>query len=78
MTAATMTTAITIVGLLQRLPPLRWPEESQLGSRRNALVAATALAEARRQHREVEEFLELHAQSRLAVRSSRAASAGAT
>lgn len=34
-----------------------WPVESQQGSRRNALVASTALAQVRRERDEVEEFL---------------------
>jgi len=75
-----MTTHVTRVALARRLDPLtrplRWPVESQLGSRRNALVAATALAESRRQHREVEEFLDRHTRPRPDL-SARAASAGA-
>lgn len=35
----------------------RWPVESQLGSRRNAMIAATALAQRRAELDEVEEFL---------------------
>jgi hypothetical protein len=34
-----------------------WPVQSQRVSRRNALVACTALADRRREHEEVEEFL---------------------
>ena len=36
---------------------LTWPVESQQGSRRNALVASTALTQRRRERDEVEEFL---------------------
>lgn len=39
---------------------VHWPVSSQQTSRRNALVACTALAERRREHDEVEEFLERH------------------
>jgi hypothetical protein len=35
----------------------RWPVESQLQARRNAMVAATALAQRRAELDEVEEFL---------------------
>jgi hypothetical protein len=35
----------------------RWPEESQLAARRNAMVASTALAQRRAELDEVEEFL---------------------
>ncbi|MDN4172746.1 hypothetical protein QWY28_07330 [Nocardioides sp. SOB77] len=34
-----------------------WPQESQLGARRNAMVASTALARRRAERLEVEEFL---------------------
>jgi len=34
-----------------------WPVETQLGSRRNALVASTALTQLRREREEVEDFL---------------------
>jgi len=41
--------------------PLRdlatWPVQSQLGARRNAMVALTALAQRRLENQEVEEFL---------------------
>lgn len=37
---------------------VRWPVESQLGSRRNALLASTRLTEATRERRDVEEFLD--------------------
>lgn len=37
---------------------LRWPVESQLGSRRNALLASTRLTEASRQRRDVDDFLD--------------------
>ena len=36
---------------------LAWPVETQQGSRRNAMVACTALTERRRERDEVEEFL---------------------
>lgn len=36
---------------------LRWPTESQLHARRNALVASTALARRRAELDEVEEYL---------------------
>ena len=36
---------------------LTWPVGTQLGSRRNALVASTALTQRRREREEVEEFL---------------------
>lgn len=36
---------------------VEWPERSQQTARRNALVAATALAERRREQQDVEEFL---------------------
>ena len=37
---------------------VRWPVESQLASRRNALVASTLLTEVTRERRDVEEFLD--------------------
>lgn len=37
---------------------LAWPVETQQGSRRNALVASTALTQLRRERDEVEEFLQ--------------------
>ena len=40
---------------------LRWPLGSQEQSRRNAMVAATALAERRRERVETEDFLRRHA-----------------
>jgi len=36
---------------------IRWPVSTQIGARRNALVASTALARRRRERDEVEEFL---------------------
>jgi hypothetical protein len=36
---------------------LGWPVETQLGSRRNALVASTALTQLRREREDVEDFL---------------------
>jgi hypothetical protein len=69
-----MTVVTTIIGQLRHLRVLGWAEDSQLGSRRNALVAATALAESRRQHCEVEEFLAWHTrQSSEGLRSPRTA-----
>lgn len=44
-----------------------WHVRSQEGSRRNALVACTALAEQRRELNEVEEFLSRHAARRAAA-----------
>jgi hypothetical protein len=44
---------------------LAWPVETQQGSRRNALVASTALTERRREHEEVEDFLETWASRRV-------------
>jgi hypothetical protein len=35
----------------------RWPVESQLGARRNAMVASTALAQRRAELQDVEQFL---------------------
>jgi hypothetical protein len=35
----------------------RWPVESQLGARRNAMVASTVLARRRAELQDVEEFL---------------------
>ncbi len=40
---------------------LRWPVESQQRARRNALLASTALTQARHERHEVEEFLDAHA-----------------
>lgn len=37
---------------------LAWPVSTQQGSRRNALVASTALTQRRREREEVEEFLQ--------------------
>ncbi len=34
-----------------------WPVQSQLGARRNAMIANTALAERRAERQDVEEFL---------------------
>lgn len=47
-----------------------WPVRTQQGSRRNALVASTALAARRREREEVEEYLVHHAarHARQAVR----------
>lgn len=38
-------------------PVRRWPVESQLRARRNAMIASTALAQRRAELDEVEEFL---------------------
>ncbi len=38
-------------------PVRRWPVESQLGARRNAMIASTALAQRRAEIEDVEEFL---------------------
>ena len=35
----------------------RWPVSTQVGARRNALVASTALASRRREREDVEQFL---------------------
>jgi hypothetical protein len=45
--------------LLDRLvePVRRWPVESQLRARRNAMIASTALAQRRAELEDVEEFL---------------------
>ena len=62
-----MATALSRVALIPRLPSrlstsvLRWPVESQQRARRNALVATTALTQARHERDEVEEFLAAHA-----------------
>jgi hypothetical protein len=40
---------------------LRWPVESQQHARRNALLATTALAQARHERDQVEEYLVAHA-----------------
>jgi hypothetical protein len=45
---------------------LGWPVETQLGSRRNALVASTALTQRRKERDEVEEFLVAYATRRTA------------
>ena len=44
---------------------LAWPVESQQRSRRNALVAGTALTQVRMERADVEEFLESLARRRL-------------
>ncbi|MBI2245337.1 MAG: hypothetical protein HYU55_15860 [Nocardioides sp.] len=51
----------------------RWPVESQLGARRNAMVAATALAQQRAERDEVEEFLAARRQPPAAAVAARAA-----
>ena len=55
-----------------------WHVRSQQVSRRNALVACTALAERRREHEEVEEYLRRHARSRaVALQGNTGAGTGA-
>jgi len=57
---------LTLAG--RRLSLLRgWHVHSQVGSCRNALVASTALAERRREHLEVEQFLADHIESRTKI-----------
>ena len=46
---------------------LAWPVETQQGSRRNAMVASTALTERRRERDEVEEFLAARASAAVAT-----------
>ena len=46
---------------------LAWPVETQQGSRRNAMVASTALTERRRERDEVEEFLAARAHADVAT-----------
>lgn len=46
---------------------LTWPVDSQQTARRNALVAATALARLRHERVEVERFLDAHARHRSGV-----------
>jgi hypothetical protein len=46
---------------------LAWPVESQQGSRRNALIASTALAQQRHERDEVEEFLAARAPAAVAA-----------
>lgn len=50
---------MSVVHLLRRPVDAvrRWPVESQLGARRNAMIASTALAQRRAELDEVEEFL---------------------
>jgi hypothetical protein len=45
---------------------LAWPVETQQGSRRNALVASTALTQQRRERDDVEEFLAAYTLDRAA------------
>lgn len=52
---------------------LSWPVESQQRSRRNALVASTALAQLRAEREEVEEFLVRHARRHAQPVEARAA-----
>jgi hypothetical protein len=51
-----MTTPQGLLGSLL-MWPVRWPVETQQRSRRNALVASTALTQLRRERDEVEEYL---------------------
>lgn len=50
----------------------RWPVESQLAARRNAMVAATALAQQRAEREEVEEFLAAHGRAPVPATTGRA------
>ena len=50
---------------------LGWPVASQQVARRNALVAATALAQRRAERDEVEDFLEAHGRRRAAAAGHR-------
>jgi hypothetical protein len=64
-----MLTPLSLTRALPRTllaPVLRWPAESQQHARRNALVAATALAQATHERREVEAFLLAHARQHAA------------
>jgi hypothetical protein len=56
---------------------LTWPVASQQTARRNALVAATAIAQLRHERVEVERFLEEHARRRTSVTVSEEAAAHA-
>lgn len=59
---------------LRSIRPLQtmasWHVESHYGSRRNALVASTALAKSRHERMEVEEFLERYLAKRKASRTA--------
>ena len=63
-------TMMTMTSLIPRTPRtvlrslVAWPVASQHAARRNALVAATALAQLRHERAEVERFLEEHARRR--------------
>jgi hypothetical protein len=48
----------------------RWPVESQLRARRNAMIASTALAQRRAELVEVEEYLAERAAAQAAVRAA--------
>ncbi|GAA1162130.1 hypothetical protein [Nocardioides aquiterrae] len=48
----------------------RWPVESQLRARRNAMVASTALAQRRAELVEVEEYLAASAAAQASVRAA--------
>lgn len=56
-----------VVGRLRR-----WPVESQQSSRRNAMVACTALAARRAERDEVEDFLQGLRETRRAAAAARA------
>lgn len=51
----------------------RWPVQSQLVARRNAMIASTALARRRAERDEVEEFLAVRRQAPLPEPAARAA-----
>ena len=51
----------------------RWPVESQLRARRNAMIAATALAQQRAERAEVDEFLAARHQAPVPAAQGRAA-----
>ncbi|HEU5038583.1 MAG TPA: hypothetical protein VFT70_16375 [Nocardioides sp.] len=51
----------------------RWPVESQLRARRNAMIASTALAQRRAELDDVEEFLATHGRARRPEAAARAA-----
>ncbi len=50
-----------------------WPVESQLAARRNAMIAATVLAQQRAERDEVEEFLAARGHAPVPVATGRAA-----
>ena len=56
---------------------LAWPVETQQGSRRNAMVASTALTERRRERDGVEEFLGARALRAVAAAGGTGSTGGA-